>query len=419
MKLAPLRWLEPGSPGTTRYPLLVVDDSPFTIAGGMARPRAGDFYRFALHLGVRAGGITICSPVFGRRAQPLALPEAHDVPTPSRLVPTFPYSRVVHYLQRLPLALWRNTPIFLRATRQAALVLIRIPAANAPLAFLIARLLRRPTVLLVVGHPAGAALMSRASGRTRSAVVRAAARGEWAVITWMARRSATIAYGTDIADRLIACGVSDVATGFTSLIQELPPHPHRPQANTAPRILYVGRLTAEKGVDVLLDAVDLLNRRGLLVHVDIVGDGAEWALLRKHPAVNHGRNITFHGWVQEPARLDAFFLRADIFVQPSRTDGIPKVLLNAMAWGLPIVATTAGGIPDVVTNGTNGLLVHPGDATALADALECLVSQPRLRERLGAAGRSFAQAHTLDRQADTLWDQINSLLERRHQNSTR
>jgi glycosyltransferase involved in cell wall biosynthesis len=80
--------------------------------------------------------------------------------------------------------------------------------------------------------------------------------------------------------------------------------------------------------------------------------------------------------------------RADVFVLSSRSEGLPMAILEAMAAGLPVVATAVGGIPELVADGETGLLVPPGDADALAEALRRLVADPELRRRLGDAART-------------------------------
>jgi len=82
-----------------------------------------------------------------------------------------------------------------------------------------------------------------------------------------------------------------------------------------------------------------------------------------------------------------------MFVLPSRSEGIPLTALEAMAWGLPVVATRVGGLPEVVEQGVTGLLVPPADPTALADAMVAVWSSPELRDRMGRAGRQRAEEY--------------------------
>jgi glycosyltransferase involved in cell wall biosynthesis len=100
--------------------------------------------------------------------------------------------------------------------------------------------------------------------------------------------------------------------------------------------------------------------------------------------------IEWHGWLDEGER-EAALCEAAIFVLPSTSEGLPMALLEAMAWGRAIVATAVGGVPDVLTDGEDGLVVAAGDAAGLAAALARLAADADLRARLGAAARERAR----------------------------
>jgi glycosyltransferase involved in cell wall biosynthesis len=117
------------------------------------------------------------------------------------------------------------------------------------------------------------------------------------------------------------------------------------------------------------------------VQVTIAGPGEPPARLA---AVN-GR-ATWLGWLDADAKARAL-READIFLMPSTSEGLPVALLEAMAYGKPIVATRVGGIPDVLADGTEGMLVPPGDVAALADAVATLVGDPDRAWRLGRAAK--------------------------------
>jgi glycosyltransferase involved in cell wall biosynthesis len=151
----------------------------------------------------------------------------------------------------------------------------------------------------------------------------------------------------------------------------------------------VGRLAPEKDQALLVRATaPLLGERRLLV---IVGDGPERDALRAViREANAERNIRMTGARSDVARLMSAF---DAFALPSRTEGLPLVLLEAMASELPVVATAVGGIPDLVVPGVTGLLVPPSDAPALLAALASLVDNPPLARKMGRAARGHVLAH--------------------------
>jgi glycosyltransferase involved in cell wall biosynthesis len=146
-------------------------------------------------------------------------------------------------------------------------------------------------------------------------------------------------------------------------------------------VVTVGGLRAEKGYDVLLDAAQLADRRGLPLHFAVAGDGVLHDELRaRHEALDLGARFQFLGHRRDALDL---LVAADIFVLPSRQEGLPVVLMEATSIGAPIVATRVGGVPQVVEDGTNGLVVPPGDPEALVTALGRLAADPRLRAHLG------------------------------------
>jgi len=171
-------------------------------------------------------------------------------------------------------------------------------------------------------------------------------------------------------------------------------HPSRRAVpSLVPLILSVGRLREKKGLDTLIDACRLLHGRGVPFRCEIVGYGEEHerlaALIEAHrldDLVQLAGKLTREQVVER-------YARAAVYVQPSRVaadgdrDGIPNVLLEAMAMGLPVVATRVSGIPELVQHRHNGLLVEADDPAALADAVEQLADSPALGAQLGREAR--------------------------------
>lgn len=158
-------------------------------------------------------------------------------------------------------------------------------------------------------------------------------------------------------------------------------------------ILCVGTLHEVKGQTYLLEACRLLKKRGVDFDCHFVGDGPDRAsLTRRSREAGIAEHVHFHGQRtrQEIAQLMS---QADVVVAPSvptsdgRREGIPIVLMEAMASGLPVIASRISGIPELVENERSGLLVPPRDAKALSDALERLHATPFFREKLSLEGR--------------------------------
>lgn len=165
------------------------------------------------------------------------------------------------------------------------------------------------------------------------------------------------------------------------------PPAERSDSATAADILFVGRLLHGKGLSLLFAAVAELRRRGLGVTVTVVGDGPARAEVES-AATEH---VRFLGSVGQDDLL-GLYARADLFCLPSFAEGIPVVAMEAMAMELPVVTTRIMGIPELVEDGTHGLLVPPGRVDALTDALERVVRSPDERRAMGRAGREKVRA---------------------------
>jgi len=163
---------------------------------------------------------------------------------------------------------------------------------------------------------------------------------------------------------------------------------------------WVGRLSIEKGPDVMVDAITVLGPQG--VRLSLIGEGVMRDVLQRRAASRGVAGyISWHGAVREAGRLLAAF---DVLVLSSRTEGTPMVLLEGMAAGVPVVATAVGGVPDVV-GADEALLVPPGDLPALSAAILAVRDQPeQARARAGRARerllREFAAEPWVARHVD-------------------
>ena len=159
----------------------------------------------------------------------------------------------------------------------------------------------------------------------------------------------------------------------------------------AARVLVVGRLSHEKGQPVALEAIAELRHQGVDAQLTLVGDGPfapQLQRLARKLGIEHA--VTFTGAVGQD-EMPTYYRDADIFCQPSFAEGIPVVLMEAMASGLPVVSSAIAGIPELVEDGVTGRLVPPGRPDLLATALGELHRQPHERRAMGAAGRAVVE----------------------------
>jgi colanic acid/amylovoran biosynthesis glycosyltransferase len=170
-------------------------------------------------------------------------------------------------------------------------------------------------------------------------------------------------------------------------------------------VICVGRLAPVKGHEVLIEAVELLIRRGADIRLRLVGDGTERpALERKVRALGLTEQVLFEGWKNQTEVIE-LYKNSDAFALASFAEGVPVVLMEAMSMQIPCIATRITGIPELITDGVDGLLVSPGSSDELAEALMRLMNDLPLRERLAKSGReTVAKKYDLRRNAEQLAD---------------
>ncbi len=177
------------------------------------------------------------------------------------------------------------------------------------------------------------------------------------------------------------------------------PAPPSATANSAPRILSVGRLVAFKGFAQLINACAELARRGVDFTCEIIGDGSLRENLQAEiDKLSLSSRVTLLGSLSQGAVFDKL-RAADIFALASVTDRqgasdvFPTVIMEAMSAARPVISTRLAGIPELVAHEETGLLVSPGDTSAFSQALEQLIRDPELRGRYGRAGRARIELH--------------------------
>jgi glycosyltransferase involved in cell wall biosynthesis len=216
------------------------------------------------------------------------------------------------------------------------------------------------------------------------------------------------AYGLQFdADRLsvVPHGLED----WTAMPLEEPP----PLPEGTLRLLFVGRLEARKGIDVLLRVAMSLLPRYQHLHLDVVGDdtlpgpeGATWRATFEADERSRsiGSRIAFHGEVND-LRLRGFYSNCDIFIAPSRFESFGLMLIEGMMFSKPIVACRAGGMVEVIEDKVSGLLAEPGDHVTLEKCIELLVQDEDLRRRMGEAARKrYETCFTAERMARDVVD---------------
>jgi glycosyltransferase involved in cell wall biosynthesis len=164
------------------------------------------------------------------------------------------------------------------------------------------------------------------------------------------------------------------------------------QSGDGLRIVCVGRLSPEKGYFGLLEALGHLATRGIAFNLLVIGDGpSAGQILSSARQLGLDERIEFAGFLPEEETLRRI-AGADIFVLPSLMEGLPVVLIEALALGKPVLASRVAGIPELLEEGQSGLMFTPSDWSDLAEKLERLLTDESLRRHLGGEGRKVVQA---------------------------
>ena len=171
-------------------------------------------------------------------------------------------------------------------------------------------------------------------------------------------------------------------------------------------LISVSRLVKKNGLDTVVDALPRLLERHRDAVLVLIGDGAERrALEARAKELSVGHALRFTGTVDHECTADYLRL-ADVFVRPSRSEGLGSAFLEAMACGVPVIATPVGGIPDFLRHEENGLFVEPDSAEGVADAASRILSEGHLAKQLSTAGLALVRSRY---RWDTVADQIGAL----------
>jgi glycosyltransferase involved in cell wall biosynthesis len=365
--------------------VLVVDDNPHVRWRGAVYPVNATFHRFlSAFLDLPGAPVTSIAHAVPLRELPDDAPSPVTLPLDPRIrtVATAPFDGIAGFLRHAGSVTRANRPILRAAMADADLVWIKVPASNAALAAALAVRLGRPRFTWVAGRAAEVAA-GRYGGRRR-----------------LAGMAVGIAY--DGIGRTAALGGlrvevgKDVVGGRGVVASLLEPSEirdaSRPRVSdpARPFLAWAGRLAPGKGIETLLDAVALLPATML----DMLGDGPARLVLEGHArALGIAGRVRWLGYVAERASYLDALAEADLFVFPSPSEGFPKAVLDAMAVGLPVVASTAGALKEL----RDARLIAAAPATdpvLLAARVQAIANDQTEQARLRRAGHEFARSHT-------------------------
>lgn len=313
------------------------------------------------------------------------------------------YSSFQDCLRKLPVILAKHLRGFYIMIRSADVVFIRMPHPLGFILFTVAKLQRKSCVLYYAGSIRGVVSSSKGSWNIRQLLRKL---GAWIFASFdrmMTRHALTLVTGSELY-RLYKTKNNRVEIVKNTPVtqDELSTRSGDPPKEQV-TLLYVGRLAQEKGLEYLLRAVaELKAARRERFQLLLVGEGPlKEELETLADKLGVAELVEFLGF-KPYKELGELYEKADILVLPSLSEGIPKVLLEAMAKNLPIIATEVGGIPDVVHDEQTGLLVRPRDAKAIERAIARLLDDPNLYARVLEGQRRFIAENTVEKETSRI-----------------
>jgi glycosyltransferase involved in cell wall biosynthesis len=387
----------------------IVYHMPFwRAADGTLREIEGSFARYVDSLAPYFDEISLCVPVLSERRGEGTPIRASNV----RLAPLPPFDGPVQFYPRLPMIL----PRLRRWVGEIDLLHCRIPSPAAIFAFALARLSARPAFVLVVGD-LEALLPTMPYRGTKRWLWRAYTALEERNVQSMVNRSLAFANGAALARKHSRPGHAVIETTTTTITTA--DIANRPDTcgGSPIRLLTVSRIDPRKGLRLLPDVVQQLTARGVDVALDVIGppvgrpgEAERAAILVEASHLGVGDRLRFLGSVPLEQLLP-MYRQYDIFVLPTLPgEGIPRVLLEAMTSGLPVVTSRVAGIPSLVTHEANGLLVDRPTPEAFAEALARVAGNRALRMRLIERGYETARGFTLEAQAGRMMSAVSAQL---------
>jgi phosphatidylinositol alpha-1,6-mannosyltransferase len=396
--------VSPPPPAPPRLGLFL--NMPMHETAGTLSARYPHLFDFFLALAGRTRETTLCVPLRRGDAPPAGYGRVR-LPANVRLVGLPHYSSAPMLVRRAHRVVPSVLRVLAREAREWDVVGAVVPSLVGNLFLRGARLRRRPAFLLVRGEKQRTVSLIMGPRLRTLPFLWALRAMERPVRRWIRRGAPAFVAGDELVRRYGAPGAR-LFNLYPALSRDFPVRTDPRALDGRPgrplRLVTVARLSPEKGLADLLAAVALLVAAGRPVTLTVAGSGPDRERLAALVAeLGLGDRVRFAGFVPHGPAIVALLDAGDVFVLPSRSEGLPHSLVEAMARGLPVVATAVGGIPELLGDGS-GVVVGVGDAPALAEAIGTLHADPSRRAALSASSLARAQRFRPEAQLTELCD---------------
>lgn len=357
--------------------------------------------------------INVCVPIFKitNNEKPIYYKIPIDKDKIIETEKTYPYKSVKEYYLKILIILIFNIPILIKAIKKSDAVFMRIPAMNSFLTTFLCLIFKKPIISYFVGDEneiIKTGTKYRGMNRKIALII---SKFHNILYRKICRYSKVVFFISSELKKKYE-NYSDISYFiFTSLVETKDIHFKKDICDDIKptKLLYVGGLRHEKGVEYLIRSIKYLIQEGFQIRLQICGIGPENMKLQTITnEMKINTFIDFLGFVPFGPKLSEIYNQNDIFILPSISDGVPKVLLEAMAEGLPIIATKVGGIPDIITDRENGILTAPASPYEIVKAIKLIIKDDTMRNRIRRNGYKFVANHTIDKQVMKIVNIINN-----------
>lgn len=372
--------------------IIIVNDNHFEVNNGKLQFRQSKFHLFLN--GFLLSEVLLSSPSLNKfSSSDLLSIDGINV------LPRIGYGKAFSFYASIPLHFIKYFRGLFRHIRNSDVVLLVSPACTLPISYLICRIQKKPIVLYVVGDHMEVIDQDKSSHKLIQLIKKITAKWEWIVTKYISQHHITFALGHALYEKL-STGAYGLYPGMTSLVRdESVVSPKFKKLKSTIKLLTVSRLSKEKGIGVALRAISNLNEKFSITYT-IVGDGPEKGeLMALVSDLGLEPYVHFTGYLEQKEIYDKY-LESDIFILPSLSEGIPKVILDAMATSSAIISTDVGGIPDLLTKDQQrGWIVEPGNVAELESAIcDCIENDEKRFSKISSSNDYITQ-HTLEKEA--------------------
>ncbi len=371
--------------------LLVINDNHFVKENDLYIFKGSKFHLFLK--GFEKSDVVLSSPTIIRNAPREIIIDHVKVLTRKG------YGSAIGFYKNIFFSFIKHYQDLKRHIKTADVVLLVAPACSLPISYFICRVLKKQLALYIVGDVVEVIKQDRKSPFILRMLKLIASKWEWGITKYIAKRHTTFVLGSSLYNKLEPLAL-DLKFAMTSLVsKKMVVSPLRKPLQKPIRILTVSRLSTEKGIHIAIDAISRLVGVYSIEYI-IVGDGEKRIELESQVKdMKLEKVISFTGYLDQKA-IRRQYLDADIFMLPSFSEGIPKVILDAMATDTPIISTDVGGIPDLLSlDQKRGWLVPPGNIERLVDALHECIDKPHKRQEKTYLAHQYIKKHTLEEEA--------------------